>query len=135
MNEIEAGAEAGVEPETEETLIGLVTEELLDLTAHLGLTETTEMVQLREKALGPMDDAAFTLLLEQYIRLSDERVNSNADEMAFLRAQVGSILLNALVYLSNRRFEEYTAMLEAAAEVIPNLEEDELSEKINQLFL
>ncbi len=121
--------------EAEETLRGIISEELLDLTAHLGLTETTEMTQLREKALMPMDDAAFTLLLEQYIRLSDEQVNSNVDGMAFLRAQVAGILLNALVYLSNRRFEDYTAMLEAAAEVVPNLEDVELSEKISQLFL
>jgi len=121
--------------EAEETLRGIISEELLDLTAHLGLTETTEMTQLRERTARPMDDATFTLLLEQYIRLSDEQVNSNVDGMAFLRAQVAGILLNALVYLSNRRFEDYTAMLDAAAEVVPNLEDVELSEKISQLFL
>lgn len=135
MNEIETETDAKAGPETESVVIELMTEQILGLTARLGLTETIEMVQLRESSLIPMDDDAFTLLLEQYLQLVDDKVNSNADRMAFLRAQVASILLNALIYLSNRRFDEYSEMLEAAAYSAPNLGEDELSEQIGKLHL
>lgn len=119
----------------EDELLNSFFEKINALLKILGVAENQTMKELLLRIEAATDEESFIRLCDEYLGLSSYLIDEMSDQQERLRAQVGSFILNARLYLMRGMIPEYNETLENASLAAPNLEDRSIALEINTLFI